>query len=366
MSKDIKSMYVHVPFCENICSYCDFKRFGYNSVLVKKWLIALKEEIKGYNINENLETIYIGGGTPSALSYDELNQLLQIIQPYSNNVVEYTIECNPESVDNDKILLLKQYKVNRISLGVQSFDSKLLKLMNRKHDTKTVIDVINMFRQNDITNISIDLMYSLPFQSIKMFEHSLNMVKQLNITHISLYSLTIEENSQFKKQKLDKLDDDIECDMYLMAIKTLSSFGFTQYEISNFSLIGYKSKHNLAYWNYDDFYGISIGASGKINNIRYDNTGNFIEYCKHNYIEEKYELDLDEMMFENIMMSLRLKKGLNILAFNKKYNCDLLLKYKHALSIADEKKYLIIKDNNLMTTNIGFMLLNEVLQLFMD
>lgn len=324
----VEHLYLHVPFCASICHYCDFCHRLYNPVLVKQWLEALKKEIETYNIKACLKTIYIGGGTPSCLSEKELIELLECLKPLINNVEEFSFEANPESLNPDKIKILKQYGVNRISLGVQAIQESLLKLMNRNHSFADVKQVVSWLKKVGIDNISLDLMYSLPGQTLDNFKASLEAVTSLDIKHISIYSLTIEEHSVFGKKGYQPCDDETEADMYQMAIAYLETKGFKQYEIANFAKESCYSKHNMAYWNYNDFYGLSLGASGKLGDYRYDNTKSFKKYFAHDFVEERIDLSHADLMFENIMMALRTKFGLDLSLFERRYHQNFFEVYK--------------------------------------
>ena len=209
MTTRIKHLYIHVPFCNGICYYCDFARRIYDEKLADKWLDRLEREIEE-NCHDQYETIYIGGGTPSCLSLKQSERLLRFIYPYASKAIEYTIEANPESLDSGKISLYKQYGVNRISLGVQSSNDILLKTLNRAHDFNTVKNKIRLLKDNSLTNISIDLMYSLPGQDMDILKNTLEDILKLDVPHLSLYSLTIEENSVFGKKGISSLDEDVE------------------------------------------------------------------------------------------------------------------------------------------------------------
>ncbi len=352
-----KHLYLHVPFCQNICYYCDFCHRLYDENTVNKWLKEVKEEISNYEIEKDLKTIYIGGGTPSSLKYNELEELLKLLKPYSEKTQEYTIEANPESIDIDKIKLLKKYGINRISMGVEAIQDKLLKMMNRRHNFEDVKRTVSLLNSEGIDNISLDLMYSLPYQSLEDFNESLVEIAKLNIKHISIYSLTIEENTVFAKKGYSSLDDEMEADMYEMAVDYLNSMGFKQYEISNFAKDGFYSKHNLSYWDYEDFYGISLGASGKLNDYRYDNTRSFTKYFSKEYIENIIYLDKKDKMFEETMMSLRLVKGLDLKRFKKRYDIDFFEVYKKPFEYHVDD--FIIENDFLRVKNLA--LLNSIL-----
>ncbi|MBQ3295146.1 MAG: radical SAM family heme chaperone HemW [Erysipelotrichaceae bacterium] len=359
MTTRIKHLYIHVPFCNTICFYCDFAHRVYDFSLAEKWLERLKKEIND-NCKDQYETIYIGGGTPSCLSDEQLERLLNMIDPYTEEVKEYTIEVNPESLDQDKIDIFKKHHINRISIGVQSSDDEILRSLNRRHSFSDVKKGIELLKKNGLDNISVDLMYSLPGQDMDILRRTVEDILELDVPHISLYSLTIEENSVFGKRGISNLDEDIEADMYEYIDKTLRENGYIHYEVSNFCKDGYESRHNMGYWLYDDFLGLSIGASGKIGNNRYTNTRDFNRYLNNEYIrDEDLELSLEDQKFENIMMSLRTIYGLDIEEFNRKYDCDLEKEYSKGLN----NRYIKIENGYLICSN--FELLNNVLLDFM-
>ena len=359
MTTRIKHLYIHVPFCKTICYYCDFCHRIYDSKIVDKWLNRLQKEVKE-SCFEQYETIYIGGGTPTSLNSDELRRLLELIKPFSKSVIEYTIEVNPESLDLDKILLFKEYGINRISMGVQSSDDKILKSLNRNHSFGLVKQKIQLLKDNGLDNISVDLMYSLPNQTIAILDKAIKDILELDVPHISLYSLTIEDNTVFKAKGYEPLDIDTEADMYELIDKTLKENGYVHYEVSNFCKPGYQSKHNLAYWNYDNYLGLSLAGSSKVENRRWTNTRSFEKYFNdENIKDEDLLLDINDLKFENIMMSLRTIYGLNIEEFNKKYDCDLLSDYRKGISnpnVYIEDGYLKVKNLEILNnTLLDFM-----------
>ena len=360
MSSFIKHLYIHVPFCKTICSYCDFTHVLYKEDLVDKWLIRLKKDLLEIN-NKTFETIYIGGGTPSCLNLRQLKELLSLIKPFSSEVIEYTIEINPESIDKDKIKLLKEYGINRTSIGLQSSNDRLLKLMNRHHNYEDVKRAVNDLKEEGLDNISIDIIYSLPGQTMDDLKKTIDDVFKLDVPHISLYSLTIENGTIFDKLNYKNLDEESEADMYEYIEKTLVEHDYTHYEIANFAKEGYESKHNLGYWNYDDYLGLCPGAVGKYNHKRYTNNRNLIDYIEDKDITEIEELTNEEEAFENIMMSLRTIYGLDLKLFKERYQIDFLDKYKN---IIDKHSEFIIKDDHLIC--LKREILNTILLDFME
>lgn len=370
LRKDIQScnhLYLHIPFCRCICGYCDFYKLKYQENMADKYVYALHKEIESKNLNHNLKTIYLGGGTPSALNENQLESVLSILEPYSHHVEEYTIECNPESLTLEKVKLMKQYGVNRISLGIQSFHDDLQNIMDRICPKQAILDVLKMTYENGITNISVDFIYGLPTQTLAMWEEDLNeIVVNPYISHLSLYSLTIEKNTKFQKLGYQPASSDLETAMYDKAIEILSKHGFEQYEIASFAKNQCYSKHNLSYWTYQDFYGVGPGASGKENYVRYDNERNLLNYTSFKFNRADIELDEKNTIFEHIMMNLRVKWGIDITAFNAQYDIDLLDYFKAAIEKNIIKNWLVIENNHLKTTYEGMFALHDILVDFME
>ena len=356
-----KATYIHVPFCRSICAYCDFFRCGYNPMLANRWLQVIIDEIK-CRLQKDLKTIYIGGGTPSALQEEQLERLLQALYPYSSQCEEYTIESNIESLSDKKLTLMNRYGVNRISLGVQTLQPSLLKTIRRSHQASDVYTCINRIHQHGIHNISIDLIYGLPGQTLAMWQQDLKtIVDTFDIQHISLYALTIEPNSEFGRKGVQNIDDEVEADMYEYAIRFLEANGFHQYEISNFAKEDKASKHNQYYWRYDDFYGIGCGASGKEHHQRYDNTKNLQEYIEKGASPTYIPLTKQDEMFEMIMMSLRMKKGLDLNHFEDIFGVSIFSIYQAIIDQKVQQGLLCIENNHLFASEHGYPILHEIL-----
>lgn len=358
-------LYLHVPFCSSICYYCDFKRSIYNEDLVNAWLKAINNECK-HKIKGKLKTIYLGGGTPSCLNYEQLESLLTILDEYRDGVIEYTMESNIESLDKKKVEIMKAHGVNRISLGVQSLNDDLLKEMNRKHTKQDVFKMLSDLHNWGMYNISVDFIYGFENQSLAIWEEDLHeIVNHPYVNHLSLYSLTIEENSVFYKMNKKNCPNELEALMYERAIAILKEHHFIQYEIANFAKPGHESLHNQGYWNYDDFYGIGVGASGKNGHVRYTNAGSITDYINGNCDIEEEHLSVEDLMFENVMMSLRLRKGLNVKKFNERYHVSFLEYYKDAITSCVNNNDLIIEDNYIRASEKGMFYLHDILIKFM-
>lgn len=360
-------LYLHVPFCTSICYYCDFKRSIYDTNMVDAWLKEINKECLLKVKNNNLKTIYLGGGTPSCLNERQLEELLSYLDRYRENIEEYTIESNLESLTQNKVALMIKHGINRISLGVQSLQDDLLKQMNRKHTANDVLEMLEKLYLWGMHNISVDLIYGFENQKLSTWMDDLQIIcKHPYVKHISLYSLTIEENSVFYKQHRKNCSNELEALMYENAIHILEQHGFKQYEIANFAKQGYASIHNQAYWHYDDFYGIGVGASGKSNSIRYTNTGVIQDYIQGiRHVKEEH-LSKEDMMFENIMMSLRLKEGMCISKYDQTYHVSFLKRYEKAIRTGIMNNELIIENDFIKTTKQGMFYLHDVLIRFMD
>ena len=348
----IKSCYIHIPFCKKICSYCDFCKIFYNDIFINKYLDSLENEINSYYNNEVLDTLYIGGGTPSSLSLDELKRLFSMLEKLNKNSnLEFTIECNIEDITEDKLKLFKDNGVNRLSIGIESFNEDNLRFMERPSIN---LDKIYLAKKY-FNNINLDLIYALPNETLDILNSDLDKVLELNPKHISIYSLIIEPNTKIKDVK--PIDDELDYEMYKLICNRLSDYN--HYEVSNFAKEGYESKHNLTYWNNEEYYGFGLGASGYVNDVRYTNTKSINNYIKNEYniVEEKLTQE-DKEKYE-LIMGFRKLNGINLDTYKNKYNKDLLDNPVINKLLKEEK--LIIKNNNIMINNKYFYLQNNIL-----
>lgn len=362
----VKAIYVHVPFCETICAYCDFGRCKMHASLANRWLEAVERELKERQLPLSIKTIYIGGGTPTALSAQQLNHLLTMLDSYAQSVKEYTIEANPENLTMEKLLIMKAHGVNRISLGVQSFNDRLVKSIDRHHNQALINQTLDLIHASNIHNISIDLMYGLPNQTLTMLDEDLKLAAMdQRISHISIYSLTIEEHSKFGREGVVACDNELEGAMYELICRTLKEYGYTHYEISNFAKQGYESLHNQMYWRYEDYAGIGCGASGKENHIRYDRPFQLLNYINHEEVIERIELSKADEMFEFIMMGLRMHQGIELKRFEELFHCSLVEHYASAIKCNLERGWLTLNELALQPTELGMTFLNDVLMDFM-
>lgn len=356
-------VYIHIPFCHNICSYCDFAKIYYQEKYVKEYLKSLKKEILTRYSNEIVKAIYIGGGTPTSLNALDLEELLSITNIFNKNkTCEFTVESNIE-LDIEKIKILKKYKVNRISLGVQSFNDKILKILNRTHKEEDIIKTIKILKENNFDNINIDLIYGVT-DDINIVKKDIDKVIGLNISHISCYSLIIEDNTMLKINKFKSIDEEVEYDMYKYIEKKLIENGYNHYEISNYAKSNKESIHNINYWNNGAYYGFGLGAVSYINNYRIFNTRNINKYIEGLYQKEKLYEDKKVQMETDIMLGLRKLEGINLDKFYLKYGkkVDEVFNIEELLN----DKYLIIKDNYLKINKEYIYISNEILLQIMN
>ena len=352
-------IYIHIPFCDCICSYCDFCKILYNNKYINNYLDNLEKEIRNRYKNELIKSIYIGGGTPSSLSYQELERLFNIIKIFKlDSNYEFTIECNVNNLDINKIKLFKDNGVNRVSLGVQSFNKEILTILNRSHTYKEVYNVINNLKNNNINNINIDLIYGVN-DNIDIVKKDIDYFLSIDIPHISCYSLIIEDNTLLKINNYQNIDEDIEYEMYKYIENKLTSNGYIHYEISNYAKEGYSSIHNINYWDNGSYYGFGLGSVSYIDNYRISNTKNISKYNKGIYISNREYEDMNTNMSNDMILGLRKIKGVSISKFYNKYKKDI----REVFDIDDliNNKILIIDNDNMYIDSKYIYLSNQVL-----
>ncbi|OTG48181.1 coproporphyrinogen III oxidase [Streptococcus agalactiae] len=336
MLKKPTSAYVHIPFCTQICYYCDFSKVFIKNQPVDAYLQALIREFRSYDITE-LRTLYIGGGTPTSISAVQLDYLLTELSRdlNLNTLEEFTIEANPGDLTVDKIEVLQKSAVNRVSLGVQTFNDKHLKRIGRSHNEAQIYSTIDALKTAGFQNISIDLIYALPGQTMDDVRSNVAKALSLNIPHLSLYSLILEHHTVFmnkmRRGKLHLPTEDLEAEMFEYIISEMERNGFEHYEISNFTKPGFESRHNLMYWDNVEYYGVGAGASGYLDGIRYRNRGPIQHYLKGvsegNARLSEEVLSKNEMMEEELFLGLRKKEGVSIGKFEQKFGTSFEKRY---------------------------------------
>ena len=318
------AVYIHIPFCNHICNYCDFCKVYYNKKYVTKYLEALNLEIEKNYQNDLITSLYIGGGTPSSLSPSELKTLFNILKKLNlSKDGEITFEANPDSLTLEKIKLLKEFGVNRISLGVETINTKLGSILNRKTSKEQVLKLITTLRNFQITNINVDLIYGINGETLSILKEDLAFLLSLDVPHISTYSLILEANTVLKIKGFTPIDSALDRKMYDYICTTLTKAGYQHYEISNFAKPAFASKHNQKYWANQCYYGFGVGASGYLDKIRYINTRSLTAYLNGKTIATKEELDFEAEITYEVILRLRTKEGIDKEAFFKRYHYNL-------------------------------------------
>lgn len=373
MQKKPTSAYVHIPFCTQICYYCDFSKVFIKNQPVDSYLEHLLEEFRSYDI-QKLRTLYIGGGTPTALSASQLEVLLKGLTKNLDLSVleELTIEANPGDLDADKIAVLKNSAVNRVSLGVQTFDDKMLKKIGRSHLEKDIYENIDRLKLAGFDNISIDLIYALPGQTMEQVKENVAKAIGLDIPHMSLYSLILENHTVFmnrmRRGKLPLPKEELEAEMFEYIIAELERAGFEHYEISNFSKPSFESRHNLMYWDNAEYYGIGAGASGYVNGVRYKNHGPIRHYLSA--VEEgnaritEEHLSQKEQMEEEMFLGLRKKSGVSMARFEEKFGRSFDGLYGEIVKDLVQQGLMQIDGNRVRMTKRGLFLGDTVAERF--
>ncbi|HEL0045351.1 TPA: oxygen-independent coproporphyrinogen III oxidase [Streptococcus equi subsp. zooepidemicus] len=373
MSKKPTSAYVHIPFCTQICYYCDFSKVFIKNQPVDAYLEALIKEFESYQIS-SLKTLYIGGGTPTAITAKQLDYLLSHLQQHLqlDQLEEFTIEANPGDLTEDKIAVLRQSAVNRISLGVQTFNDKQLKQIGRSHTEAQIYATIASLKEAGFQNMSIDLIYALPGQTIQQVKENVAKALALDIPHLSLYSLILEHHTVFmnkmRRGKLQLPTEDLEAEMFEYIISEMEASGFEHYEISNFTKPGFESRHNLMYWNNDEYFGCGAGASGYLNGIRYRNRVPIQHYLKAvadgNARLSEEVLTKEEMMEEELFLGLRKKSGVSVSRFQEKFGLSFESRYGPVVREL-QAQGLLVKDKDFVRmTKKGLFLGDSVAEKF--
>ncbi len=356
----IKSVYIHVPFCKSICSYCDFCKLYYDKKFVSIYLDALEKEINDFYLGEVVDTIYVGGGTPSSLSPEELDRFLNIIKVIKRSSnYEFTFECNPEDIDDILLSKLSRFGVNRISMGVESFNKDNLKFLKRKADFDDIKKKMDLIKYYGINNINLDLMYALKGETLEVLKKDVKLFLKLKPEHISTYSLIIENHTMINNDNISYISEDLDAKMYDYICKKLKRKGYNHYEVSNFALSNYKSRHNLCYWNNEEYYGFGLGASGYVNGFRYDNTKSLTEYEKGNYHHKESLLSQKEVMEYELMLGLRKLEGISLEEFYDKYGIN--MQDVFPIKPLIREKELIYKNGRIFINPNKIYVMNEIL-----
>jgi len=365
-------LYIHIPFCKQKCLYCDFNSYVCNDEIIQNYMDVLLMEIRMYikEYSFKFKTVFIGGGTPTFIHYKHIEAIMKEIAPYIAEGAEISMECNPGTVTEESLIAYRNMGINRLSIGLQAWQSELQRKLGRIHDTEAFLRNFKQAVQAGFANISVDLMFALPDQTLGMWLETVENAVKLGVKHISCYSLKVEEGTPFymlhQQNRLQLPEDELDREMYHSAIGILRKHGLEQYEISNFAIPGYECKHNLIYWRNEDYIGVGAGSHSKLEGVRFSNFKELGSYIYHieeegGYpIEEKTVIPPEEDMWESIILALRLNSGLDIEAFNLKYQTDFVNRYGEALDKLMKNGLIAMDNKTLMLTQRGLDLSNSV------
>ena len=376
MEKQPLGLYIHIPYCIHKCGYCDFNSHPIKHDEMDHYIDALVAEMKHYaKIYSNtniIKTIFLGGGTPTTLTVYQLERILkECVKEFKVAPdAEITIEANPATIDIEQMKSIRQTGYNRISIGVQSFDKTELKLLDRAHGPEEVHSTVDCARKAGFDNLSLDLMFAIPNQSLSSWESNLDKALEKNPEHLSTYNLTIEQGTAFSKLqsngKLIMPEDGHQLELYKKTIERLTTKGFHHYEISNFARQGKECKHNITYWKNTNTLGLGAGASSYINGTRFKNINlpaHYIRQVKEGKtaVEHSETLEPRQAMGETIMLGLRLLQGISIHQFEKRFQVSFTNLFKKIIHSLKEKELILIEDDCLRLSPKGLFLADSVI-----
>ena len=370
------SLYIHIPFCDVICPYCDFNKFSKVDNLIPEFIESLIKEIKIRKIKDSKVTsLFFGGGTPSYISDSNLDLIFKNL---NNNFdfesdIEISIEVNPKDIDKDKIKFYDNLGINRISIGGQSFDNSVLKRLGRNHNSEDLIKTLELIKGSNIKNINLDLIYGAPQQKMSSWEESLEKFLEFSIPHLSAYQLTFEPKTKFYKDlitnKIKELDENIIVKMFSVLNELLTENNYNNYEISNWSKPKMESQHNLKYWKKENYLGFGPGASSYLDNNRFTNIRSLKKYIanfknSNLQFEENYILNKKDKLIENIMLSLRLSEGIKHNEFKEEFNIDFEKSFSDLIKKLIEYNLLQIDNVSTRLTQKGKLLSDSIFLMF--
>lgn len=372
-----RAAYVHIPFCISKCRYCAFNSIVGGEPTFASYAAAVVNEIKmSEPMPEPLDSVYFGGGTPTVLGAEKLLRLLDALTTHLGVIsgAEVTVEANPDTISSDLLIALRKAGFNRLSIGVQSFDDNLLAVLGRTHNSYLAEQSVRLAKDCGFDNISIDLMYALPGQTLDAWRLDLDCALQLEPKHISLYELSIEEGTPFAELQaegnLDLPSEDDRIEMYLMVRRMLRRFGYEQYEISNFAIEGYRSRHNQVYWRNEAYYGFGAGASSYIGGVRSTNESDVCRYIDlvssgERAVAYSERLDMKDTLGETLMLGLRMLDGVNFGYLNERFGLDVKSHYSREISDLINRGLIEVSNGCMKLTESGLLLANEVALAFM-
>lgn len=377
-------LYIHIPFCISKCNYCDFNSYKLDLDLKKRYLDDLEiemklynEDIKKNNIKNEISSVFIGGGTPSILNSNEIRKIFSTIKNNFNikQDAEITMECNPGTLTKEKLITMKEVGVNRLSIGLQAVQDYHLKSIGRIHSYDEFVKNYKEAKEVGFNNINVDLMYALPNQNFEDWKESLQKIVNLNPSHVSAYSLILEEGTKlydmYENNEFEVIDEDTDINMYNYTISYLKENGYNQYEISNYSKSHFECKHNILYWKCGHYIGVGPGASGYIENYRYNNVESLDEY--HSKLSENKKplsnlekLSIEDKIQEKIFMGLRMNEGIKFEDFRNEFKIDFKEKYSKQITDLKNKKLINESITGISLTQKGREISNSVFVEFIN
>lgn len=360
MTNKPESLYIHIPFCDHICSYCDFTKLFYFKKYEKEYLDSLITEIEHYHINK-VKTLYFGGGTPTSLSDAGFERILSFAKQYLTDDYEFTVEANVENLTESKLLIMKKCGVNRISIGVQSTNDKLLKEIGRNHTFEDAKRAVSLAKAQGFDNINIDLIYGFKHQSLRQLKKDLKNFIELDIDHISIYSLIVEPGTILYNKGGKPQSEGASRKFYETILKTLRKNGYERYEISNFARNKKYSRHNMTYWKNEPYYGCGLGASGFVSGNRYTNTKNLTEYNKHNFVKESEKVTNSDSLEYYLITNFRMEQGFSREDFKQKFGTDFAEMFKDKINKFLLSNLVSVTPDRVKLTDEGLLLMDFVI-----
>jgi oxygen-independent coproporphyrinogen-3 oxidase len=373
-------IYIHIPFCKQKCNYCDFYSIKWDDESENKYIEAVISEINSYKDkfydNYIVDTLFFGGGTPTIIKPENLGKIVDSLRGVIeiDKCSEISMEANPNTLTSEKLRKYKNIGINRLSIGIQSLNDEILKKIGRIHNSTEALEAIDRAKNTGFENINSDIMFNIPGQTVYDIEDAVTKIIEKGVKHISFYSLKLEKGTPMysleKNKKIIMPDEDIEREMYYAGRNVMGKNNLFQYEISNFAVNGFECRHNLKYWNQDEYIGLGPSAHSFMDNIRYSNPSDLKYYCD-NINSSKFEriihekLEKNDLMFEYIMLRLRLTEGLNINEFNYKFSQEFKEMYKTKINFLMKNNLLEINNDFIRLTNKGMDISNYVIEEFM-
>jgi oxygen-independent coproporphyrinogen-3 oxidase len=354
------ALYLHIPFCAHLCAYCDFCKVLFDEKWAFSYVQELKKEMASYPIGK-VSTLYIGGGTPTSLPDDLFAEVLALAAPHLRKGGEFTVEANPENLSEENLRCLRHYGVNRLSLGVESASPRLLEMMGRHHTFAEAKEAVARAKKAGFRNLSCDLIYALPRETLAELNEDLRALLSLQVPHLSTYCLSVNPGTRFAKDGKKEMGQNRAGGQYEQILQTLRAAGYDRYEVSNFALKGFESRHNLVYWHDEEYYGAGLGASGYVNGVRYENTRNLQKYLGHDWVASRETVGGPSALEYYFLTNLRLEKGFSLASFQRKFGFSFFSRYSEVFERLRGQGLLGKGRGRVACSDKGIMLLDRVL-----